>query len=157
MKNKKETVIVPMEEKHIPVLAELEKICFSQPWTYEQLYEELDNRTAHFIVAEADSETAGYMGIFVVCESSYVSNIAVFPDYRRQGLGKRLIGEAVRIALENGAQSLSLEVRPSNTPAVKLYSSLGFEEVGLRKNFYRNPTEDGLILTKTLEKAENKE
>ena len=148
--NSEDINIVPMEEKHIAALVELENICFSQPWTYQQLAEELDNHTAHFIVAEIGDNVVGYMGIFVVCESSYVSNIAVFPEYRRHGIGRKLLCEAVRMAVQMGAESLSLEVRPSNTPAVELYSSLGFEEVGLRKNFYRNPVEDGLIMTKTL-------
>ena len=144
-------MIVPMGKEHITRLAELENCCFSQPWNEQNLSEELDNHTAHFIVAEKNDDIAGYMGIFTVCESCYVSNIAVFPQYRRQGIASLLIDNACRIAVENGAESISLEVRPSNVSAIALYTKKGFEEVGLRKNFYRNPTEDGLILTKTLE------
>lgn len=142
--------IIDMNEKHIPELAKLEKICFSQPWSEKSLAEELDNRTAHFLVAESGDNIVGYIGIFVVCESCYVSNIAVFPEYRRQGAAKQLIESACAAAEENGAESISLEVRPSNAAAVSLYESVGFEEVGLRKNFYRAPTEDALIMTKTL-------
>ncbi len=142
--------IIDMNEKHIPELAKLEKICFSQPWSEKSLAEELDNRTAHFLVAESGDNIVGYIGIFVVCESCYVSNIAVFPEYRRQSAAKQLIESACTTAKNNGAESISLEVRPSNTAAVSLYESAGFEEVGLRKNFYRAPTEDALIMTKTL-------
>ena len=148
--------IIDMNEKHIPELAQLEKICFSQPWSEKSLSEELDNRTAHFLVAESDEKIGGYIGIFVVCESCYVSNVAVFPEYRRQGVAKQLIERACVVAEENGAESISLEVRPSNAAAVSLYGSVGFEEVGLRKNFYRAPVEDALIMTRTLtKKTEN--
>lgn len=144
--------IKKMTREHIPVLAKLEKVCFSTPWSEKSLEEELDNHTAHFLVAEADGEIAGYIGLFVVCESCYISNVAVFPEYRRQGVATRLLGSASELAAENGAESISLEVRPSNEAAVALYSGLGFDEVGLRKNFYRSPAEDGLIMTKELTK-----
>lgn len=140
--------IIPMSSMHIPKLAELEKICFSQPWSEKSLEEELDNHTAHFIVAVNQNEKImGYMGSFVVCESCYVSNIAVFPDFRRKGVGRALIKATFRMAHKEGAESVSLEVRPSNEAAIALYTSMGFEEVGLRRNFYRDPAEDGLILT----------
>ena len=139
--------IVPMTQEHIPALAELEALCFSTPWNEQMLSEELDNHTAHFLVAVCNRKIAGYIGVFVVCESCYISNIAVFPEYRRMGLGGLLIDSARETAAKNGAQSLSLEVRPSNEAAVRLYMKKGFEEVGLRKNFYRKPAEDALILT----------
>ena len=139
-----------MTEKHIPALAELERLCFSTPWTEQGLREELDNRTAHFIVAETGDQVAGYMGVFVVCESCYVSDIAVYPQFRRQGVASALIKKASADAAVLGAQSISLEVRPSNEAAVKLYRSLGFDDIGLRKRFYRDPEEDALIMTKVL-------
>ena len=140
--------IIPMTKEHIPKIAELEKICFSQPWTENNLEEELDNHIAHFFTAVNDKdEIVGYMGSCVVCESCYISDIAVFPDYRRKGIGRALLETTFRMAHNEGAESVSLEVRPSNTAAIALYSSMGFEEVGLRKNFYRDPVEDALILT----------
>ncbi len=145
-----ELKITSMTEKHIPALAELERLCFSTPWTEQGLREELDNRTAHFIVAETGDQVAGYMGVFVVCESCYVSDIAVYPQFRRQGVASALIKKASADAAVLGAQSISLEVRPSNEAAVKLYRSLGFEDIGLRKRFYRDPEEDALIMTKVL-------
>ncbi len=143
-------IIKNMNKDHISILAELEKSCFTQPWSEKSLAEELNNRTAHFLVAEKKTgEIMGYIGVFVVCESCYISNIAVFPQYRRQGVGKTLINSASETAKKLGAESISLEVSPSNTAAIMLYNMSGFEEVGLRKNFYRDPQEDGLILTKT--------
>ncbi len=149
--------LVPMNENHIPELANLEKICFSQPWSEKSLREELDNRTAHFIVAEFNGVVVGYIGVFVVYESCDISNIAVLPEYRRRGIGRLLLEGACDAARNGGAESISLEVRPSNRGAIALYRSVGFEEVGLRKNFYRNPTEDGLILSKKLISKENGE
>lgn len=144
-------IIKNMADNHIRTISELEKICFSQPWSENSLSEELDNRTAHFLVAENETGTVmGYIGVFVVCESCYISNVAVFPDFRRSGVGKALLDAASETAKEFGAESVSLEVRPSNTAAIQLYISSGFEEVGLRKNFYRSPVEDALILTKEL-------
>lgn len=91
----------------------------------------------------------GYIGAFTVCESCYISNIAVFPQHRRKGIGRLLLRKAAEQARKKGAESISLEVRPSNTAAISLYKSEGYEEVGLRKNFYRDPNEDALILTLT--------
>lgn len=143
-------IITPMNEQHIPALAELEKVCFSTPWTEQGLREELDNHTAHFLVAQCGDAVVGYIGMFVVCESCYVSDIAVFPRYRRQGAATALIARAAADAAALGAESISLEVRPSNEAAVALYRSLGFDDVGLRKHFYREPDEDALIMTKVL-------
>ena len=142
--------ILPMKKEDIPELARLEKICFSQPWSEKSLEEELDNHIAHFFTAIKGDRIIGYIGTFVVCESANISNIAVFPEYRRQGAARALITEACRNSLSLGAQSLSLEVRVSNSEAISLYSSMGFEEVGMRKGFYRAPAEDALILTKEL-------
>lgn len=147
--------IVDMNALHIPALAQLEKICFgSCAWTEQGLADELTNDTAHFLVAENEEGVAGYIGIFVVCESCYVSDIAVFPKMRRKGIASALVSEAERRAGSLGAQSLSLEVRPSNEQALSLYFSLGFEEIGRRPGFYRNPPEDALILSKEIVSSE---
>ena len=148
-----EIKIIPMTGKHIKEIAELEKVCFSQPWSENSLLEELDNHTAQFLTAvDEDGKVAGYIGSFVVCESCYISNIAVFPQYRRKGIGRALISALFSLAKEKGAESVSLEVRPSNDTAISLYNVMVFEEVGLRKNFYRNPTEDALIMTYSFDK-----
>ncbi|XOQ42983.1 MAG: [Ribosomal protein S18]-alanine N-acetyltransferase [Clostridium sp.] len=139
--------LVPMLPRHLDDLAQLERICFAQPWTREGLAAELSSETAVFLVAEYNGETAGYAGMHCVCGECYVDNIAVFPKFRRKGIGRALTQALLRRAEEQNAEFLSLEVRPSNTAAIALYKSLGFKQVGRRKNFYRSPTEDALILT----------
>ena len=140
--------IAEMAREHLESIAELEAICFSQPWSYKSLEEELDNDTAYFFVALVGERVAGYIGVFVVCESCFVSNIVVHPDFRRQGIGTALLKMAALTADAMSTEFISLEVRKSNDAAIALYEKMGFEEMGLRKNFYRNPTEDALIMTK---------
>ncbi|MFU0831892.1 MAG: [Ribosomal protein S18]-alanine N-acetyltransferase [Oscillospiraceae bacterium] len=139
--------LVPMSFRHLEDLVKLEQLCFSEPWTREGLAAELSSDTAVFLVAESDGKTAGYAGMHCVCGECYVDNIAVFPKFRRRGIGRALTLELLRRAQERDAEFCSLEVRPSNTAAITLYQSLGFKQVGKRKNFYRGPTEDALILT----------
>lgn len=143
------TEIFPMGEEHLDSLAELEKICFSQPWSRQALADELENDSAFFFVAETDGEVSGYVGLMITSGQSYITNIAVFPKFRRMGIAKMLFERLFSIAEKCDLEFISLEVRPSNYNAISLYKSLGFEEIGLRKRFYRNPTEDALIMTKT--------
>lgn len=139
--------LVTMSPHHLDDLAKLEQLCFAEPWTREGLAAELSSDTAVFLVAEYAGETAGYAGMHCVCGECYVDNIAVFPKFRRKGIGRALTRELLRRAKIQGAKFLSLEVRPSNTAALRLYQSLGLKQVGRRKNFYRSPTEDAIILT----------
>ncbi len=147
-------ILQTMVREHLDELVKLEKICFSQPWSYQSLEEELSNDTAYFFTALDGEKVIGYIGLYIVCESCFVSNIAVFPEYRRKGVATALIERACECAKEHGTDFISLEVRPSNVSALALYEKLGFEEMGLRKNYYRNPTEDALIMTKLFEKKE---
>lgn len=146
--------LVKMEREHLDAIAELEKECFTQPWSYKSLEEELENDTAHFFVAMSEGEVAGYIGVYVVLESCFIANIAVYPKFRRQGVGRALLKIAILTADALGTDFISLEVRESNYPAIALYRSLGFEEMGLRKNFYRNPTEHALIMTKVFQRKD---
>lgn len=141
-----------MEREHLEAIAALEKLCFSTPWTYENLEEELHNDTAYFFVALDDNKLIGYIGVSVVADSCYVNNIAVYPEYRRQGVGTALIKMASLTADVMGTDFISLEVRESNYPAIALYRSLGFEEMGMRRDFYRQPRENALIMTKIFSK-----
>ncbi|WP_411676405.1 ribosomal protein S18-alanine N-acetyltransferase [Caproicibacter sp.] len=139
--------LVPMAPRHLDRLAELERLCFAQPWTRDGLAAELSSDTAVFLTAESGGEIVGYAGMHCVCGECYVDNIAVFPAFRRRGVGRALTRGLIGRARGRNAEFLSLEVRPSNTAAVALYQSLGLRPAGRRKNFYRNPTEDALILT----------
>ena len=97
---------------------------------------------------EADKKLIGYIGIKAVIDEGYITNIAVFPEFRRRGVAKALLNKVFEFAKEKGLSFVSLEVRPSNTEAISLYEKTGFKEEGRRKNFYRLPLEDALIMTK---------
>lgn len=147
-------ILQPLEREHLSSLAELEKICFSQPWSYQSLEEELSNDTACFFTALDGEKVIGYIGLFIVCESCFVSNIAVYPEYRRKGVATALIERACDCAQAHGTEFISLEVRRSNEQALALYRQLGFRKMGVRKNYYRNPPEDALIMTKLFDETD---
>ena len=140
--------LVPMDRSHLAGVAELERMCFSPPWNEAMLEEELYNDTASFIVAEGeDGSVLGYAGLHVILDEGYIDNVAVRPSCRRMGLGDKLLDVFIRFGQANLA-FLTLEVRPSNTPAVALYEKNGFKEVGRRPNYYDDPKEDALLLTR---------
>lgn len=145
--------LVPFAPRHVAFAAGLEQVCFSSPWSADALAEEIENPDAYFIVAEENGVFLGYAGMHTPCGDCYVDNIAVEPSARRRGVGEALVRGLIEHARAIGGAFISLEVRPSNTAARRLYEKLGFSLAGRRKNFYMHPTEDGLILTKTLEGA----
>ncbi len=140
--------IVPMTKEHTADLAELERLCFSRPWSREALEAELNVPGAVFLVARQGGRVAGYAGMHCAADQCYMDNVAVFPEFRRQGVASALLTALEEAAKKRGGEFLSLEVRPSNGEAVRLYSRLGFREEGRRKGFYTAPVEDALILTK---------
>ena len=139
--------IVPLEPRHIKDIARLEELCFSEPWSEEGILEAYRLGT-NFFVAETDKTLIGYIGVKAVVDEGYITNIAVFPEFRRKGAAKALLNEVFRFAREKQLSFVSLEVRPSNAAAVSLYQKTGFKEEGRRKDFYRLPREDALIMTK---------
>ena len=147
--------IVPMRPEHIPALCLLEQICFSDPWSKEALEEELRNPTARFTVALAGEEVAGYLGFHHVLDEGAVANLAVFPAFRRQGVARELLAELIAWSRKNGLRTLTLEVRPSNAPAVALYEQTGFRRVGTRPGYYRHPAEDAALYTLFIEENEH--
>lgn len=139
--------LVPMDKSHLVQIAEIEKECFSSPWTVPMLEEELNNLCASFIVAQGEDGTVlGYAGLHVAVDEGYIDNIAVREDYRRQGVGQALLGAFMRFGQEKLA-FLTLEVRPSNEPAIQFYMKHGFVQVGRRKNYYTAPREDAILMT----------
>lgn len=148
--------IVPMTADHLEELEKLERICFSRPWSRKMLAEELENQCAAFLVAEdsVSGRVLGYAGLMVVADEGYITNVAVFPEYRRQGIAVQILQVFLQFAAANHLAFLTLEVRPSNAAAIALYQGFGFEEVGRRKNYYDLPKEDALILTKYFETGE---
>lgn len=133
-----------------PAIAELEKRCFSDPWSEKSIASEVHNPLAYWLVAEDGGEILGYIGSQSVLDAADVMNLAVSPDHRRKGIGDKLIKALIRHLQENGVIALLLEVRVSNAPAISLYEKLGFVQVGRRPRYYTNPREDALILRKEL-------
>ena len=140
--------IVPMENHHVMQVAALEKQCFSDPWSENSVASELNNPLSLWLVAVDDGNVAGYVGSQTVMDETDMMNIAVDERYRRQGIAQMLVDALVERLKKMDSRCLTLEVRISNVPAIALYEKLGFEQVGKRPNYYRNPKEDALILRK---------
>ena len=137
-----------MEKADISQLAELEKLCFSDPWSEAAFEYELRNPLSLWLVAADEQVVAGYVGSQTVMGEADMMNIAVAPSYRRQKIAEKLVLTLIEMLNEKDAKSLTLEVRVSNTPAISLYEKLGFIQVGRRPGYYRNPREDAYILRK---------
>ena len=137
-----------MTADHVSQVAELEKICFSDPWSEKSIASELTNPLSFWLVAVEGDKVAGYVGSQSVMGESDMMNVAVHPDFRRKGVAELLVRELVAALAKKDNHCLTLEVRASNVSAISLYEKLGFAQIGLRKNYYRNPKEDALILRK---------
>ena len=143
-------IIRKMNLEDVSTIAELEKVCFSDPWSENSIASEVENPLSYWLVAEVDGIIAGYVGSQTVLDAADMMNLAVSPDYRRQGIGQALVNALVEHLQQNKVIALLLEVRVSNAPAIALYESLGFAQVGRRPKYYHNPREDALILRKEL-------
>lgn len=140
--------LIKMNEAHVAQVAALEKICFSDPWSEASVAGELTNELSLWLVAVENDTVLGYVGSQTVLDSTDIMNVAVDPAQRGRGIAKALLTELEQQLRQQGVTSILLEVRPSNTPAVGLYTSLGFVQVGRRPRYYQNPREDALILKK---------
>lgn len=137
--------------EHIDEIEELEKLCFSLPWSRQALISQLPDDMHMFIAAiDDDGLVLGYVGMMYVLDEGYISNVAVSPEHRRLGIADSLISDLVEKANKKELSFLTLEVRKSNVPAIELYRKNGFSEVGLRKNYYAKPTEDAILMTRFL-------
>jgi len=143
--------IIDVNERHIKRIHQLEEECFSMPWTEEQLAAQRKDGQHEFIAAVgADDVPLGYVGMMYVLDEGYISNVAVDKQYRRQGIADALIEAMTRRARELKLAFLTLEVRAGNLAAICLYEKHGFAPVGRRKNYYEQPREDALLMTKFL-------
>lgn len=140
--------ILPMTAAHIAPIAALERVCFSDPWPEAAVESELTNPLSLWLVAVEDGQVAGYVGSQSVLGEADVMNVAVSPEFRRRGVARALLLALERRLAENAVHCLTLEVRASNEPAISLYHSLGYVQVGRRPNYYHKPREDALILRK---------
>lgn len=132
-------------DEHTESVAEIERLCFSEPWSAESLL--LLTRDENFgMVAIDNGIVTAYGGMTCCLDEGSVTNIAVHPDFRRRGLGRAIVRAMLDEAKKRGIRSVFLEVRQSNEAAKALYFSEGFSEIGRRKNFYRAPVEDALAM-----------
>ena len=143
-------IITDAREEMLPQLRTIEEQCFSVPWTEAMLRAQMAPESHIFLTAEADGTVLGYIGLMFVLDEGYISNVAVAPQFRRQGIAGALIRALVNRAEEKDLAFLTLEVRESNESAVALYEKCGFATVGRRKNYYEKPTEDALLMTRVL-------
>ena len=140
-----------MNKDHVSQIAQLEAQCFSDPWSEKSIASELENPLSLWLVAEEDGQVYGYVGSQTVLDESDMMNVAVDPRFRRQGIARALIETLIAELSKMGSRCLRLEVRVSNENARALYARMGFQQLGLRKNYYHNPKEDALILGKEWE------
>ena len=140
-----------MGEQHVPQIAALEAANFSAPWDEASIHAELDNPLALWLAAEdAEQHVLGYVGSQSCFEDADILNVCVAPEARRRGIAEALMLELERRLLPKGVEKITLEVRASNEPALRLYKKLGYTQLGLRKGYYEKPREDALILQKSL-------
>ena len=136
--------------RDIDALCALERECFSSPWSADAFSETMRGEGAVFFVCEADGAIVGYAGGLCVLDECSITNVAVTEEYRRRGISRVMLGALEREAAERGASVVFLEVRVSNVPAVSAYESMGYERCGVRRGFYRKPTEDAYVYKKEL-------
>ena len=141
-----------MRAEHVAQVAELEKICFgTEAWSVNSITSELDNPLSLWLVALEGDTVLGYVGSQTVMEETDMMNVAVHPDHSRRKIATGLITGLIGALAKRGSRSLTLEVRTSNVPAIEMYTLYGFVQIGRRKNYYRNPKEDALIMRKEWE------
>ena len=139
-------IIRPMERADVSRVHEIECTCFRSPWSKLALLGELRNEVARYLVMEVDGVICGYGGMWVLFEEAHVTNVAIMPDYRGTGRGKRLMLAMMRLAVKNGAEKMTLEVRESNIVAQRLYAGLDFEQNGFRPGYYSDTGEGAKLL-----------
>ncbi|PYZ92155.1 ribosomal-protein-alanine N-acetyltransferase [Salipaludibacillus keqinensis] len=136
-----------MEVDDLDSVIEVEQECFPSPWSHSVFFNEITkNQFAYYLVAELEGKVIGYCGLWVIVDEAHITNIAILPSMRRKGIGDYLFRGAIDMSRTLGAVKMSLEVRVSNTPAQALYRKYGFEDGGIRKNYYTDNQEDALVM-----------
>lgn len=140
-------VIKPLKKQDIEEVMEIERASFSDPWRENMFYNEIHNRKiSRFLVARADEKLVGYGGIWIIQDEAHIVNLAVDPDYRKQGIGTKLLRSLFEEARKKVVERATLEVRASNTIAQQFYKRFGFVEIAVRKSYYQDTHEDAIIM-----------
>ena len=142
--------IISLTEEYIDSLVELDKICFDDPWTKGMFLGDINSgQTCYFAVLNDADEVIGYAGMWLTADEGQITNIAVHPQYRRKNIATDLLCKLFKVCHDKNIRNITLEVRRSNSSAAALYEKAGFEVVGTRKNYYKKPVEDAILMTKT--------
>ena len=140
-------IINKMKSSDIDQVLIVENLCFTIPWSFQSFVNELTyNKFAHYHVARHSEMIIGYSGLWKVLDEGHITNIAVHPDFHRQGVASKMLESLMQFSIENEIASLTLEVRKSNIPAQNLYKKYGFTEAGIRKAYYSDNHEDAIIM-----------
>ncbi|MDO5377234.1 MAG: ribosomal protein S18-alanine N-acetyltransferase [Clostridia bacterium] len=152
-----EPVIRPIREEDVPKIHEIETLCFAMPWSEASILHDIrENVVARWLVMEGgDGRILAYAGMWFVLDEAHVCNVAVHPDERGKGYGRRIFTALIDLARENSMSMMTLEVRRSNAAAQSLYHSCGFLDVGYRKRYYEDNREDALIMYREFASEEN--
>jgi ribosomal-protein-alanine N-acetyltransferase len=140
--------LLPLDASHIPAILEIEGKSNSAPWSERSFRGELDNPQSIFLVALADNKVVGYAGLWIVVDEGHITTVAVSPEHRRNGIGRKLTEEVLSRGIEQGIVCATLEVRASNEAAIKLYEELGFIQAARRKGYYPDNKEDAIVMWK---------
>ena len=141
-------IIREMKASDVEAVSEIEHEAFSMPWSAEDFLEMVEADYAHYYVAESNGRIVGCCGVRNLMGEGEITNVVVAASYRRQGIGRQMLEYLLREVKTLGIGDCTLEVRVSNTPAIRLYESLGFHGEGVRPRFYEKPVEDALIMWK---------
>lgn len=143
-------LIREMKEEDLSQVAEIERSCFTRPWSEQGFRDSIALDYTSFLVAEEKEQIAGYIGMYVSFEEGEITNVAVAPDEQGRGIGQSLVQKIIEIGREKNLERIILEVRMSNASAIHVYEKQGFEDAGIRKNFYEKPKEDARIMICTI-------
>lgn len=147
----KSLLVRSMRYNDIGQIVEIEKKCFSLPWSRESFEGELLNEHAYYECAEDDGNVVGYMGMWKILDEGHITNVAVLPEYRNKGIATMLIDKMIAVCKCSEIYNMTLEVRESNLPAINLYKKFGFFSVGKRPKYYQMPLEDAIIMWKKID------
>lgn len=139
-----------MEKGDISQIMAIENVSFPTPWAEHAFLSELKNRYAVYFVALHEGRVVGYAGMWLFSGEAHITTVGVHPDFRRRGLGEMFVNKLINHARSQGASTMVLEVRPSNTSARRLYKKMGFRQIGCRKNYYLETHEDALVMIKDI-------
>jgi len=146
-------VYTELTETYIDGITELDRLCFTVPWSRNLFLSELHSNNAFYILALHNDRVIGYCGINYVCGEGSITNIAVHPDYRKKGLASLMLDNIIKYCTNCTLSFITLEVRQSNQSAINLYKKYGFNEVGLRKNYYADNHENAILMTKYIKEV----